>query len=57
MEKNTFQLICEANVTPITNPAKKSFNFKPMSFMNTDTKILNRILANRIQQYKKQNES
>ena len=26
-----------------------------MSFMNTDTKILNRILENRIQQYKKRN--
>ena len=38
----------ETNVTSITNPAKKFFNFKPMSFMNTDTKILNRILANRI---------
>ena len=42
----------EANITLIHKPDKdhiKKENYRPISLMNTDTKILNSILANRIQ--------
>lgn len=32
---------------------KKKKTYRPMSFMNTDTKIHNKLLANVIQQYKR----
>ena len=46
----------EATITLIPKPDKdatKKVNYRPVSLMNTDAKILNEILGNRIQQHTK----
>ena len=51
------QEFCEATITLIPNPDKdatKKENYRPISLMNIDAKILNKIVAIRIQQYIKE---
>ena len=48
------QEFCEATITLIPNPDKdatKKENYRPISLMNIDAKILNKTLVKRIQQH------
>jgi len=52
--RNTPKLVYGAIIILIKNSDKditKTQNYRPISLMNIDAKILNRILANQIQQY------
>ena len=53
-ERTLTKTFCDANITLIPKPDKdtiKKENYRPITFMNIDTKIFNKILANQIQQH------
>jgi hypothetical protein len=54
MERTLPNSFREASITLIPKPKKdstKKENYKPISLINTDTNILNKMLANQIQQH------
>ena len=59
-KKDNPKYVCEATITLIPNPdidTTKKENYRPISFINIDAKILNNILANRIQQHIKKDHT
>ena len=51
MEENFPNSFYEANITLIPKDPAKKDNYRTISLMNMITKILTKILANRVQQY------
>jgi hypothetical protein len=54
MERALHNSFYEASITLFQNQTRthpKKENYRPISLMNIDTKILNKIMANRIQRY------
>ena len=51
VQDGTLPSSCRTHSTRPPSPSQKKGNCKPISLMNIDAKILNKILANRIQQH------